>query len=109
MQQFAAFAQRIPREVLALFDGGDLLDAITRGVDTDEGLAKELHVPSERRDAAVKPLIATDYLSDKDHRYSIVVPVLTAKDKAMVDAAQTLSRSIMSAWLQENYPKMESS
>ena len=100
-------AEYMTYALLALSDAGDILDAISQGVDSNAALAKDIPISDKRRGAALTLLLATGYVSDKNHHYSISVPVLTAKDKAMVDAAQALSRSIMSAWLQENYAHMK--
>ena len=92
---------------LALSDAGTVLEAISRGAYSDEALAKELTMAAERRNATIQLLLATGYLNESDHRYSIAVPLLTATDKPMVDATLGLSRTIMTSWLQENYPRME--
>lgn len=92
---------------LALRDAGDVLDAISSGATSNDALAKELTIPADRRDATLKLLLATGYLGESDHHYSIEVPLLTARDKPLVDATLNLSRTIMSAWLRENYPRME--
>jgi len=92
---------------LALRDAGDILDAISSGATSNDALAKELTIPADRRDATLKLLLATGYLGESDHHYSIEVPLLTARDKPLVDATLNLSRTIMSAWLRENYPRME--
>jgi hypothetical protein len=92
---------------LALSDAGTVMDAISRGAYSDEALAKELTIPADRRNATIQLLLATGYLNDSDHRYSMAVPLLTASDKPMVDATLGLSRTIMTSWLQQNYPRMK--
>jgi hypothetical protein len=93
--------------LLAIDDAGQIMNAVVTGADTDAALAKAVSVPEERRRAILGLLTATGYLRVSDHRYSAGVPVLTDRDKPMVDAALKLNREIMTTWLRENYPSME--
>jgi hypothetical protein len=51
--------------------------------------------------------MAIGYVQEKDRSYSVGVPVLTQRDKPLVDATLKLSRQIMTDWLQRNYPTMK--
>ena len=93
--------------LLAIDDAGKIMNAIADGTDTDAALAKIVSIPEDRRKAILGLLIATGYLRLTDHRYSVGVPVLTDRDKPLVDAALRLSREIMIEWLRDNYPPME--
>ena len=88
---------------LALSDAGDILGAVSQCFNCDATMVNKLSVSEDRRKAALNLLIATGYVSDDDHCYSVRVPLLTSKDKPMVDATLALSRTIMSMWLKENY------
>lgn len=51
--------------------------------------------------------MAIGYVRETDHRYSVGVPVLTLRDKPLVDDTLKLSREIMTDWLRRNYPTMQ--
>lgn len=51
-------------------------------------------------------LVAAGYLKTTGERYALLVPVLDAKDKAMLDAALALSRGVIADWLARNYAPM---
>ncbi|MGC1372329.1 MAG: hypothetical protein WA824_09345, partial [Candidatus Sulfotelmatobacter sp.] len=90
----------------AIDDAGQVMDAVSKGTDTDAALAKTLSVP-ERRKAIVQLLLAVGYLRETENRYTVGVPVLTQRDKPLVDATLKLSRTIMTDWLRDNYPPMK--
>jgi hypothetical protein len=93
--------------LLAIDDAGQVMNAVAGGIDTGEALAKSVPMPADRQTAILGLLTATGYLHEADHRYSLGVPLLTEKDKPLVDAALKLSRKIMTDWLRRNYPAME--
>lgn len=93
--------------LLAIDDASQLINAVGNGIDTDEGLAKQLPLPNDRREAALHLLTAIGYLKEVEQHYFLGVPVLTEKDKPLVDATLKLSREIMTDWLQRNYPSMK--
>lgn len=93
--------------LLAMDDAGLVMDAVALGADTDTALAKAVSIPEARRKATVRLLTATGYLNDTDHRYSAGVPILTERDKPLVEATLRLSRAIMAEWLHRNYTPMK--
>jgi hypothetical protein len=93
--------------LLAIDDAGQIMSAIAEGTDTDTALAESVSIPEDRRRAILSLLAATGYLREVDHRYLVGVPVLTERDKPMVNAALKLSREIMIEWLRQNYPSLE--
>jgi hypothetical protein len=90
----------------AIDDAGQVMNAVANGADTDAAVA-ELTIPEGRRKAIMRLLIAVGYVRDSDHRYSVGVPVVTQRDKALVDATLKLSREVMTDWLRRNYPAMK--
>ncbi|HYX70505.1 MAG TPA: hypothetical protein VE825_15330 [Terriglobales bacterium] len=93
--------------VLAMDDAGQVMNAVAHGTDTDAALAQALAISEERRKATIQLLTAIGYLRETDHRYSVGVPILTERDKALVDETLKLSRSIMTEWLRRNYASMK--
>ncbi len=93
--------------LLAIDDAGQTMNAVASGADADAAIANAVSIPEDRRRAILGLLTATGYLRVSDHQYLIGVPVLTDRDKPMVDAALKLSREIMTTWLRANYPSME--
>jgi len=93
--------------LMAIDDAGQVMNAVANGTDTDAGLAEVLVIPEGRRKAIIRLLVAVGYVREADHRYSVGVPVLTPRDKPLVDATLKLSRDIMRDWLQRNYPTMK--
>jgi hypothetical protein len=93
--------------LLAIDDAGQVMNAVANGTDTDQGLAKAIPVTDDRRRAILRLLTAIGYLREADHRYLVGVPVLTERDKPLVEATLKLSREIMADWLKRNYPSMK--
>lgn len=93
--------------LLAIDDAGQVMNMVANGTDTDATLAKALPLPEGRRIAILRLLTAIGYLRDTDHRYVVGVPVLTERDKPLVDATLKLSRDIMTDWLRQNYPPVK--
>lgn len=105
---FAALrSEYVTYVLLAVDDLGLVMDGVANGAETDEALTKTLAIPANRRNAALRLLLATGYLRQSDHRYSPGVPTLAERDKPLVDAALRLSRAVMTEWLQKNYPAMQ--
>lgn len=100
-------AEYVTYIVLAMDDAGQVMNAVANGTDTDAALAKALPLSEDRLQATVHLLTATGYLREVDHRYSTGVPVLTERDKLLVDQALKLSRAIMTDWLRRNYEPMK--
>jgi hypothetical protein len=48
---------------VALIDAGTVMDAISRGINSDDALARELTIPVDRRNATLHLLLATGYLT----------------------------------------------
>jgi hypothetical protein len=93
--------------LLAMDDAGQLMSAVAGGADTDESLVRSLPLPESRRKAILRLLLSIGYLREADRRYLVGVPVLSERDKPLVEAALKLSREIMTEWLQKNYPSMK--
>jgi len=85
--------------MLAIDDAGQVMAAVANGTDTDAALAS--------RKAMVGLLEAIGYLTEVNHHYLVSVPILTERDKPLVDATLKLSREIMTGWLRSNYPQMQ--
>lgn len=61
----------------------------------------------ERLSALLALLVETQYVErSKDGTHRLIVPVLDNDDRAMVEGAMSLSRSILSGWFKENYPSI---
>lgn len=93
--------------VLALEEAGQVMSAVADGTDTDAALAKALPFPEDRLQASLRLLTAIGYLRLQDHHYVAGVPVLTERDKPLVEATLKLSRAIMTEWLRRNYAPMK--
>lgn len=93
--------------LLAIDDAGEVMNAVANGTGTDAALAAILPLPENRRTAILHLLTAIGYLHETDHRYVVGVPVLTERDKPLVDATLKLSREIMTDWLRQNYPPVK--
>ena len=93
--------------VLAMDDAGQVMDAVANGTDTDAALSKALPISEDRLKATLQLLTATGYLREVDHRYVAGVPVLTERDKPLVEATLKLSRAIITEWLRRNYEPMK--
>ena len=93
--------------LVAIDDAGQVMNAVAAGTDTDAALAAALPIPEERRKTVVRLLVSIGYLQEAGHRYSVGVPVLTERDKLLVDATLKLSREIMTDWLHRNYSAMK--
>jgi hypothetical protein len=91
----------------AIDDAGQVMNAVANGAGTDAALAELPTIPEDRRKAIMRLLMAIGYVQEKDRSYSVGVPVLTQRDKPLVDATLKLSRQIMTDWLQRNYPTMK--
>jgi hypothetical protein len=91
----------------AIDDAGQVMNSVANGADTDAAVAELLPIPKGRRKAIIRLLIAVGYVRDRDHQYSLAVPVVTQRDKPLVDATLKLSREIMTDWLRRNYPTMK--
>jgi len=86
----------------AMEDAGQVMNAIVAGLDPTA-----VTIPEARRKATLQLLISVGYLRENGGRYMPGIPVLTARDKPQVDAALTLSRTIMTGWLRQNYSAIE--
>lgn len=93
--------------LLALDDAGQVMNAVACGMDTESSIAKAVSIPADRRGSALRLLIAIGYLKLLGRRYSVGVPIITEKNRRMVNETLQLSRQIMTDWLQENYPAMQ--
>jgi hypothetical protein len=91
---------------LSIDEAGQIMDAVAHGASNDAALSA-IPVPQERRKAMVKLLLATGYLREENQQYSLGVPMVTERDKTMVDDVLKLSRTIMTEWLKKNYPAMK--
>ncbi len=87
---------------------GAILFALRAGADTKADLCKSV-APEAADDCngELALLAASGYVKARsDDRYALLVPVLDAGDKPMLDATLALSRSILSDWLSQNYTPM---
>lgn len=87
----------------ALNDESRIIMATADGPIPREALAKAANVDPAKFDAALGLLTATGYLVESKKGYRPGVVVLDADDADMLSGIVELSRTIMTAWLKENY------
>lgn len=102
-------AEYLTYVVLAMDDAGRVLQAVAGGTDSDSALAKTVPISEDRMTATLGLLTSIGYLHEENHRYAPGVPIITERDKPMVDETLKLCRSIMKEWLSRNYAPMEAS
>ena len=102
-------AEYLTYVVLAMDDAGRVIQAVSGGADSDSVLARTVPISEDRMNATLGLLTSIGYLRVENHRYVPGVPVLTERDKPMVDETLQLSRAIMKEWLGRNYALMEAS
>ncbi len=93
--------------LLAIDDAGRILNAVAQGADTQAAIAKSVEISDTRVKSMLALLSSIGYVRESSGHFSIDVPVLTERDKGLVDGVLALSREIMSAWLKQNYPAMQ--
>jgi hypothetical protein len=84
-------------------DAGDIIAAIADHPQSVAALRRRVVIPRARFDAAIQLLDALGYIRKIGDNYDIAVPVLTARDKPLVDSTLALSRRIMATWLTANH------
>ncbi|MGE5049711.1 MAG: hypothetical protein ACM3PC_14120 [Deltaproteobacteria bacterium] len=58
--------------------------------------------------ALLDALAAIDYVGETDGRYRALVPVLTARDRALSDGLRRIGREVIERWLAAHYAEMRS-
>ena len=82
---------------------GRLMLALRDGPRAAEELAKTAGFDESETQHALALLAEVDYIRKEDGRYTATIPVLTARDKLMMDDVLRISRQIFSDWLAANY------
>jgi hypothetical protein len=100
-------AEYISLFLVAIDDAGQVMNAVASGTVSDAGLAAAVAIPEGRLKPIIRLLVAIGYLREEGGRYSVGVPVLTERDKPLVEATLKLSRQLMKDWLEQNYPAMK--
>jgi hypothetical protein len=88
-------------------DAGALMAALADAPLTVPALRARVALPDARFNASLRFLQALGYIRRSGDTYDVTVPVLTPRDKPMVDSALALSRRIMTGWLATNHGAME--
>ncbi len=88
-------------------DAGLLMAALADAPLTVPALRTRVPLPDARFNASLRFLEALGYIRKSGDTYDDAVPVLTPRDKPMLDSALALSRRIMTAWLTANHGAME--
>ena len=92
---------------LSVADVGDIMLALRDRELPRKELSARLNVPADRLDAALKLLIAIDYVAVKGDTIRARVPVLSVADRELVTATLALGRGILEQWLRENIRGMQ--
>ncbi len=74
---------------------------------TAPALRTRVSLPAARFDASLRFLQSLEYIRKTGDTYDVAVPVLTPRDKPMLDSTLALSRRIMTEWLAANHASME--
>ncbi len=112
--QFPADIQRALRSLLAeaLNNSGDemgrIMLALRSGEKTKPELARSLAIPEANAGVLLDTLSELQFVRLQDGRYQAAVPVLTERDKEMVDKLRAIGRQVMESWLAANYPHIKS-
>jgi hypothetical protein len=91
----------------AAADAGALMAALADAPLTVPALRARVVLPDSRFDASLRFLEALGYIRKSADTYDVAVPVLTPRDKPMLDSTLALSRRIMTEWLAANHGAME--
>ena len=73
----------------------------------EPALRTRVSLPAARFDASLRFLQSLEYIRKTGDTYDVAVPVLTPRDKPMLDSTLALSRRIMTEWLAANHASME--
>jgi hypothetical protein len=87
-------------EVLA--DSGTVMEALAGSRLTEAELAERTKIPPVRLSAILGLLSATEYVSLVDGRFDFSVPLLTERDKGVVEEVVGLGTELVSEWLRAN-------
>lgn len=88
-------------------DAGDIIAAVAAAPRSESALRRQLPLPDARFHASLRFLEALGYIRRSGNSYEIAVPVLTTRDKPLVDSTIALSRHIMSTWLTQHHDSLE--
>ena len=91
----------------ATADAGRIMTALAAAPLTEAALRARVSLPAARFDASLRFLESLEYIRKTGDTYDVAVPVLTPRDKPMLDSALALSRRIMTDWLAANHASME--
>jgi hypothetical protein len=91
----------------AATDAGAVMAALAESPLTVPALRARVVLPDTRFDATLRFLEALGYIGRSGYTYDVAVPVLTPRDRPMLDSTLALSRRIMTEWLAANHGAME--
>jgi hypothetical protein len=91
----------------AATDAGAVMAALAETPLTVPALRARVVLPDARFGASLRLLEALGYIRRSGDTYDVAVPVLTPRDKPMLDSTLALSRRIMTEWLAANHGAME--
>jgi hypothetical protein len=91
----------------AATDAGAVMAALAETPLTVPALRARVVLPDTRFGASLRLLEALGYIRRSGDTYEVAVPVLTPRDKPMLDSTLALSRRIMTEWLAANHSAME--
>lgn len=97
----------MPHLIEMLIDAGRIMQSVAAGPASKEELSQQSTVPSERMTTTLDLLVAIDYLELDGGKYVPKVPVLTTRDKHLVDGVLALGARILTAWMQAHYQPLK--
>jgi hypothetical protein len=91
----------------AIADAGVIMTTLADTPLAEPALRARVSLPDARFQASVRLLESLGYIHKTADTYDVAVPVLTPRDKPMLDSTLALSRRIMTEWLAANHGAME--
>lgn len=85
-----------------------LMFALRVGGTNLEKLANAAGLPAEEAEELLALLAELDYVAREGERYSLRIPVLTERDRRLVQEVERIGREVMDRWLQANFEKVKS-
>jgi len=88
---------------IALTDAGDVMAALADGPQPMSELSRHLNYSGDRLNATISLLLAAGYIERDGLNYRLRVPILTERDRPMVNDFLTFGRALLRTWLTRNY------
>jgi hypothetical protein len=92
---------------LSVADVGEIMLVLRDRAVSRKELGARVNLPADRMDAALKLLLAIDYVSVRGDTLRADVPVLSLADQELVNATLGLGRDILGRWLRDNVDSMK--